>query len=272
MTYTNPDQIGEVTEITGIAKIIRTDGSEEPITLGAEVYIGDIVETEGDGAVNIGFVDDSSFAVSEDARISIDEFVFDPASESGDQDFSVVRGVFMYTSGLIGRENPDSVEIDTPVGSIGIRGTIIGGKIVPGGESQVSVLEGAIVVRNDGGERLLTNQFDTVLLSSREIAPSEPKTLDVSRVANDYSGVKSVSSSLFSSFDDQIKQDQSKVTTEDKKDAAENAAEDQVEDKEASAEEVVDETAEEALLEEVKEAQVAQELNLENSGRSGGSC
>jgi hypothetical protein len=275
MTYTNPDQIGEVTEITGIAKIIRADGSEEPITLGAEVFIGDIVETEGDGAVNIGFVDDSSFAVSEDARISIDEFVFDPASESGDQDFSVVRGVFMYTSGLIGRENPDSVEIDTPVGSIGIRGTIIGGKIVPDGESQVSVLEGAIVVRNDGGERLLTNQFDTVLLSSRDVAPSEPKTLDVSRVANDYRGVKSVSSSLFSSFDDQMQQDQSPNDVEGEKGKgdvegkADEAPEDQVEDKEASAEEVVDETAEDAVVEEVKEAQATQELKLENSESQG---
>ena len=261
MTYTNPDQIGEVTEITGVAKIIRADGSEEPITLGAEIYIGDIVETDGAGAVNIGFVDDSSFAVSEDARISIDEFVFDPASESGDQDFSVVRGVFMYTSGLIGRENPDSVEIETPVGSIGIRGTIIGGKIVPDGESQVSVLEGAIVVRNDGGEQLLTNQFDTVKLTSRSVAPSEPKTLDVARVANDYGGVKSVSSSLFSSFEDQMDQEKSPNNIDDKKGDVENkvADEDQVEDKEASADEAVDETAEDVAVEDAKETLEADE-------------
>lgn len=205
MAYSDTQQIGEVTEVTGVAKVIRTDGSVEPVMLGTEIYEGDIVETEGAGAVNIGFIDDSSFAVSENARVAIDEFVFDPSSEAGAQDFSVLRGVFMYTSGLIGRENPDSVEIDTPVGSIGIRGTIIGGKINPDGESQVTVIEGAIVVRNDAGERMLSTQYDTVRLSSMTSEPSNVETLDVSRVANDYGSVKDVSAQLFSAFNDQMK-------------------------------------------------------------------
>jgi hypothetical protein len=204
MAYLDENQIGEVTEVTGAAIVIRTDGSEEQITLGTEIFEGDIVETTDAGAVNIGFIDDSSFAVSSDARIAIDEFVFDPASEAGAQDFSVLRGVFMYTSGLIGRENPDSVEIDTPVGSIGIRGTIIGGNINPDGESQVTVIEGAIVVRNNGGEQLLTTQYDTVRLNSMDMAPSSVETLSVDRVANDYGAIKDVSSDLFSSFNDQM--------------------------------------------------------------------
>ena len=206
MAYTHSNAIGEITEVTGEAIVIRTDGTEEVITLGTEIYLGDIVETTGDGAINIGFTDESSFAVSDNARVAIDEYVYDPVSESGDQDFSVMRGVFMYTSGLIGRENPDSVEIDTPVGSIGIRGTIIGGKIFADGlgESQISVIEGAIVVRNEAGEQLLTNQFDTVRLSSVNDAPSNVEQLDVTTIANNYSAIKGVSSSLFSSFDDQI--------------------------------------------------------------------
>ena len=204
MAYLDENQIGEVTEVTGAAIIIRTDGSQETATLGTEIFEGDIVETSDGGAVNIGFVDDSSFAVSSDARIAIDEFVFDPASEAGAQDFSVMKGVFMYTSGLIGRENPDSVEIDTPVGSIGIRGTIIGGNINPDGESQVTVIEGAIVVRNEGGEQLLSTQYDTVRLNSIDMAPSSVETLSVERVANDYGAIKDVSADLFSSFNDQM--------------------------------------------------------------------
>lgn len=206
MAYTDNNAIGQITEVNGEAIVIRTDGTEEVITLGTEIYLGDVVETTGDGAVNINFTDESSFAISDNARVAIDEYVFDPASESGGQDFTVSRGVFMYTSGLIGRENPDSVEIDTPVGSIGIRGTIIGGQIFDEGqgESQITVVEGAIVVRNDVAERLLTNQFDTVKLSSMSTAPSIVEQLDVSTVAKAYGAVKGVSSSLFSSFNDQI--------------------------------------------------------------------
>lgn len=239
MAYTSSQAIGEVTEVTGEAKIIRADGTEEPVILGTEVYEGDIIETEGASAVNIGFVDESSFAVSSDARIAIDEFVFDPASESGAQDFSVLRGVFMYTSGLIGRENPDSVEIDTPVGSIGIRGTIIGGNINPDGQSDVTVIEGAIVVRNEAGERLLSTQYDTVSLNGINHAPSEVRTLSVHEVANNYGAVKDVSAELFSSFNDQMQQegpsdnlDESSVNDEvsddaqDAKDNGENPSDD----------------------------------------------
>lgn len=198
--------IGEISEVVGDAKIIRTDGTQETATLGAPIFEGDIVETEGDGAVNMVFIDESSFAVSENARIAIDEFVFDTSTEAGKQDFSILRGVFMYTSGLIGRENPDAVDIDTPVGSIGIRGTIIGGKINPSDESQITVIEGAIVVRNAGGELLLSVQFDTVKLSGFDAPMSHVGALRVQDVANDYGAVKDVSATLFSTFNDQMQE------------------------------------------------------------------
>lgn len=263
MAYTNENQIGEVTDVTGAAIVIRTDGSQETVTLGTEIFQGDIIETSDAAAVNIGFIDDSSFAVSNDARIAIDEFVFDPETEGGVQDFSVMKGVFMYTSGLIGRENPDQVEIETPVGSIGIRGTIIGGHINPEGESQVSVIEGAIVVRNDAGEQLLTNQYETVTLSSREIAPSDVQQMDVSRIANDYGAVKDVSSSLFSSFNDQMAQENAP-----KPDAVNNAEEKTVDAAEEEVKEKADVEAEsgeeEVILEDsMPKAETLEEKQLE---------
>ena len=63
------------------------------------------------------------------------------------------------------RDDPDDVQIDTPVGSIGIRGTIIAGHINAGGESEITVIEGAIVVKNGSGEHTLSVQFETVKLN-----------------------------------------------------------------------------------------------------------
>ena len=266
MAYTNTDQIGEITEITGNATIIRTDGTQEPITLGTEVFQGDIIETEGDGAVNIGFVDDSSFAVSNDARIAIDEFVFDPETEAGSQDFSVVRGVFMYTSGLIGRENPDQVEIDTPVGSIGIRGTIIGGNINPDGESTVSVLEGAIVVRNNGGEQLLTNQYEMVKLISMDVAPSVAQQMTVSDIAQEFSAIKNVSANLFSSFEDQMQQEaEGAESVSEGLDNAENAADAQDEaDAEADSEVNAEESTDDPVSDMMMDGETSETSSLES--------
>ncbi|MCK5285549.1 MAG: FecR domain-containing protein, partial [Alphaproteobacteria bacterium] len=124
MSMNDESPVGAIQEITGEATLTHTDGSSETIELGTSIYNGDIIETGNDGAVNIIFTDETNFAISEGSRLAIDEYVFDPATQSGSQDFSVLKGVFVFTSGLIGRDDPDDVNIDTPVGSIGIRGTI----------------------------------------------------------------------------------------------------------------------------------------------------
>src|SRR5690606_26234951 len=132
--HLNP--VGEVTEASGEATVTHKDGSKEKITVGTQIYEGDIVETDAKGAVNIEFADESTFAVSQNARLAIDDFSFNPDDQSGSTGLSILRGVFMFTSGLVGRENPDAVHLETPVGSIGIRGTIIGGEIGADGRSQ----------------------------------------------------------------------------------------------------------------------------------------
>lgn len=194
--------VGEVTETTGNATVKHADGTVEKITAGTQIYEGDIIETDAKGAVNIKFADDSTFAVSKNARLAVDDFSFNPADQSGSTGLSILRGVFMFTSGLVGRENPDAVKLNTPVGSIGIRGTIVGGEIDEGGQSQISVLEGAIVVRNGTGEQILSDQFATVQLTGYNAPISNLGTLDANTISNNYNAVRSVAPSLFTSIDD----------------------------------------------------------------------
>lgn len=191
--------VGAVQEITGNATITRGDGSTHELSIGSPVYQGDVIETSADAAVNVTFIDESSFAVSEDTRLAIDEYVFDPSSQGGVQNFSVLKGVFVYTSGLIGREDPDDVSIETPVGSIGIRGTIIAGDVNSG---EITVVEGAIVLRDVGGnEMTLANQFET----GRFTGDNGIENLG-QRSANDvvekFSIVSNVAPNLFSSIND----------------------------------------------------------------------
>ncbi len=194
--------VGSVDEVSGSATVTRVDGTVETVRLGTEIYQGDIVETGGQGAVNIGFIDDTSFAVSEDARLSIDEYVFDPVTESGQTDFSVLKGVFVYTSGAIGRDDPDDVTIDTPVGSIGIRGTIIAGDVNSG---EITVVEGAIVLRDfNGNEVTLANQFETARFDSSGRGIEQLGEMAAADVASKFSSVSGVAPTLFSSIEDAV--------------------------------------------------------------------
>ncbi|MCB1532157.1 MAG: FecR domain-containing protein [Alphaproteobacteria bacterium] len=192
--------VGAVQEIMGDATIIRTDGTSESVHIGTPVFQGDVIETGADGAVNIMFIDETNFAVSEDARLAIDEFVFDPATNSGAQDFSVLKGVFVFTSGLIGREDPDDVHINTPVGSIGIRGTIIAGDVDSG---EITVVEGAIVLRDyNGNEMTLASQFETAKFDAAGGSIENLGQYSAEDIGAKFDSVSDVSPSLFSSIQD----------------------------------------------------------------------
>ena len=213
--------VGAVEEISGNATVLRVDGTSEPLTLGTPIYQGDTIETSETGAVNVMFIDETSMAVSENARLSVDEYQFDPSTESGTTNLSVLRGVFVFTSGLIGRDDPDDVLIDTPVGSIGIRGTIIAGNINPGGESEITVVEGAIVVTNGAMEVTLSQQYESVRLGGFNNNMQDVGVQSAADVGKTYGSVQDVVPKLFSSINDNIEQDQSKTEVPDQEEVEE---------------------------------------------------
>ncbi len=199
--------IGSIEEVKGEVTITRADGTViHNATIGTPIHEGDIVETDAHGAVNIVFIDETNMAISENARMAIDEYAYDPATESGTTNFSVLRGLFVFTSGLIGRDDPDDVKIDTPVGSIGIRGTIIAGQIDPHGESNISVLEGAIVVKNGLGETTLSNQFETVKLGGFDQPMESMGVVPAADISNRFSSVSTVVPTLFTTINETVHQ------------------------------------------------------------------
>ena len=198
-TMTDESPVGSITELEGSATITHTDGITEIATIGSPVYEGDIIETNGEGSLNIAFIDDTQFAISSNARLAIDEYVFDPSTESGTSDFSVLRGLFIFTSGLIGRDDPDDVKIETPMGSIGIRGTMIAGNVDTG---EITVLEGAIVLRGiNGSEITLAQQFETARFNPSGGSVDHMGTMTPDNFSSDFNAIKTVSPYTFIAID-----------------------------------------------------------------------
>jgi hypothetical protein len=205
-TVNDESPVGAVQEVTGVATVTHLDGSKETITSGTPIYQGDVIETDATGAVNIMFLDETTFAVSEDARLAIDEYVYDPSTQSGETNFSVLKGVFVFTSGLIGRDDPDDVKIDTPVGSIGIRGTIIAGNVDTG---EITVIEGAIVLTDHNGHEItLATQFETARFHGND-GIEHVGQLSAADVAQKFFVVSQVSPTLFSSINDAAEEQKS---------------------------------------------------------------
>ncbi len=262
--------VGSVNEVSGEATVTRLDGSTETITTNTPIYQGDIIETNANGAVNIVFQDETSFAVSDNARLAIDEYVYDPATDAGTTNFSVLKGVFVFTSGLIGREDPDDVHIETPLGSIGIRGTIIAGDVNQG---EITVVEGAIVLNDfNGNEITLANQFETARFGTNGGDIEHMGQLAANDVAGRFQGVSGVAPDLFSSINDAAGEAQEQQETAqdgeesaqqtDDQEAQTEETEDQAQDSEQNAQQEQEATPEE----EGKEAEQSAEENANEQG------
>jgi hypothetical protein len=115
--------IGAVTIERANALVVQasTSGQAGQANVGDLVYQGDIVATGGDGRVGINFTDGSSFNLSNNARMALDEFVYDPKSASNSTLFSLTKGTFTFVAGKVAKTG--DMKVDTPVATMGIRGT-----------------------------------------------------------------------------------------------------------------------------------------------------
>ena len=90
---------------------------------GADIESMDTYVTTG-CVSSITFKDDTKVKVTENSRLLIDDFVFDPnKSDAGKLALKVGMGTVRYASGQIAKTNPQQVNIKTPTASIAVRGT-----------------------------------------------------------------------------------------------------------------------------------------------------
>jgi hypothetical protein len=105
----------------GIVVQANVSGSGSQTKADDPVYRGDIVQTGADGSVGIIFGDGTSFNVSKNARMEINEFIYDPKGTSNSTLFSLTKGTFTMLAGKTAKTG--NMRVETPVGTMGIRGT-----------------------------------------------------------------------------------------------------------------------------------------------------
>lgn len=125
-----PKPIGKVVTAAGSvtiehagAVVIQANvaGQAVQTKVGDLVYLGDVVQTAADGRVGINFTDGTSFNLSSNARMALTEFVYDPNGKSNSSLLSLTKGTFTFVAGNIAKTG--DMKVDTPVATMGIRGT-----------------------------------------------------------------------------------------------------------------------------------------------------
>lgn len=163
-----PAPIGVMLDLEGEGNLIMRSneaGQAYPAKINDPVFMNDIIQTGPGAKALIVLVDESRFTLGENARFKIDKYVYDDENPKINHSrYSVMQGVFLYTTGLITKDvtNPD-VQIATPYGSIGIRGTTVWGGPIDDDAYSVFVDSGEISFETKRGRiRVIAGEGTTI--------------------------------------------------------------------------------------------------------------
>lgn len=180
--------VGKVTEQTGPTEIVRQKQSL-PSKVGSGVEMNDTIVT-AKAKAKLTFQDDTTVNITEQSKLVVDDFVFDPNKGTGKLAMKVVLGTARYASGQIAKTNPQQVAINTPTATVAVRGTDFSMTVDELGRSLIMLLPscdkdkrkcvtGAIAVKNDAGEVFMDQPYQATLVASLNTPPSSPVVISI---------------------------------------------------------------------------------------------
>lgn len=138
-----------VTTATGTAQTQTGSGTPRALRVGDRVLQGDTVSTGAGSSLVLKFDDGEVTALSQNSRMTITAYQYEPTSQKGNMLLSLVTGGMRAITGLLGRNTPDRVAYRAATTTIGIRGTDV--SIATDGTNVViSVTSGEIIVTFNG--------------------------------------------------------------------------------------------------------------------------
>ena len=190
--------IGSVSEQAGAPGEITRGKGKVAGNKGTGIESNDIYTTRN-GNVQLSFMDNTKVKITENSRLLIDDFVFDPnKSDAGKLTLKVGMGTVRYASGQIAKTNAQQVAIKTPTASIAVRGTDFTMTVDEAGQSLIVLVPsckedekvkdyeleenkcrvGRIEVETLVGKVILDQAFHGTFVSSNNISPTTPVVMN----------------------------------------------------------------------------------------------
>ena len=179
--------IGEIAESKG-SSTIKRDKEAYTGEVGLGLQMNDNVVT-GKGRLRLDFIDDTRVDVTENSRMTIDEFIYDPATQKGALSMKATLGAVRYASGQIAKNSRQRVNIRTPSATINVRGTDfmmiideIGGSMItllPSCDASGTCVTGEISVESDVGQVIMNQAYQTTVIPHRGAVPGPTVILDL---------------------------------------------------------------------------------------------
>ena len=183
--------VGTISDVSGQAWTTHVDGTRVQLSSGDEIFLGDVVETAAGASLNIAFLDGTSLSLSDDARMVIDDMVYAPGSAANSATFSMVQGLFVLVSGDVAKTG--EMTIETPVSTIGIRGTSVAIQAATEGlRNLITLLAdpdgniGIVEVATQVARVILDTLGASTTVTSATLAPSAVEVLTAEQIETAY--------------------------------------------------------------------------------------
>jgi len=123
-----PDQVpivAQVVWVKGEVKAILPNKNTRLLKRRDYVYEHDTLVTTTTGSGEIAFTDSTLLTIKNDTTLKIDAYKYNQGKDPKDENYSVglVKGGFRTITGVIAKSNPAHYKVNTPVATIGVRGT-----------------------------------------------------------------------------------------------------------------------------------------------------
>lgn len=113
------EQAGQTVGVKQSASASGSAGSRV-LQVNDPVFTGDMVRTNQVGTAQLELMDETKLVVGPNSQLAIDRFVFAGQSSARDVTVNAVQGTFRF---ITGKSQKQAYTINTPVASIGVRGT-----------------------------------------------------------------------------------------------------------------------------------------------------
>ena len=116
------DHVALVKNVSGRVHILR--GADDLlVAAGTEVLRSDELSSEPGASAGIVFRDGTLLTLGQASRLKVRDYVFEPQDKHYAFSVYLAKGQAIYSSGRIGKLSPESVKVDTPTSTVGVRGT-----------------------------------------------------------------------------------------------------------------------------------------------------
>jgi hypothetical protein len=134
------EEAGRVSAVTIQAQGFPPALPIHTLAIGTDVMRNERVDTDSNGVVQFLFLDGSTFTLSRNSSVTIDDFIYDPNAEAGHLSMSLSHGLFRLVGGKLTKSG--SVTLKTPSAVLAVRGGIVLVEVGTDGATRVTMLYG----------------------------------------------------------------------------------------------------------------------------------